>query len=97
MTILETLSNREGVYLVNCPGCKMMHHIHTARFASPRWEFNGNVESPTFTPSILVRWDEGTPPVYHVCHSFITDGKWQFLTDCTHELAGQTVAMIDVE
>lgn len=29
--------------------------------------------------------------VEHVCHTFITDGKIQFLTDCTHELAGQTV------
>jgi hypothetical protein len=25
------------------------------------------------------------------CHSFITDGKIQFLGDSTHELAGQTV------
>lgn len=26
-----------------------------------------------------------------ICHSFVTDGKIQFLGDCTHELAGQTV------
>lgn len=26
-----------------------------------------------------------------VCHSFITDGHIQFLSDCTHDLAGQTV------
>jgi hypothetical protein len=26
-----------------------------------------------------------------VCHSFVTDGQIQFLGDCTHELAGQTV------
>ena len=26
-----------------------------------------------------------------VCHSFVTDGRIQFLGDCTHELAGQTV------
>ena len=26
-----------------------------------------------------------------VCHSFVTDGRIQFLADCTHELAGQTV------
>jgi hypothetical protein len=25
------------------------------------------------------------------CHSFVTDGRIQFLSDCTHELAGQTV------
>lgn len=26
-----------------------------------------------------------------VCHSFVTDGRIQFLSDCTHALAGQTV------
>ena len=26
-----------------------------------------------------------------VCHSFVTDGRIQFLGDCTHKLAGQTV------
>ena len=28
-----------------------------------------------------------------VCHSFVTDGKIQFLSDCTHDLAGQTVQL----
>ncbi len=27
------------------------------------------------------------------CHSFITDGRIQFLDDCSHELRGQTVPM----
>jgi hypothetical protein len=29
------------------------------------------------------------------CHSFVTDGQIQFLSDCTHELAGQTVPLPD--
>ncbi len=28
-----------------------------------------------------------------VCHSFVTDGAIQFLSDCTHALAGQTVPL----
>lgn len=28
-----------------------------------------------------------------VCHSFVTEGRIQFLADSTHELAGQTVPM----
>jgi hypothetical protein len=28
-----------------------------------------------------------------VCHSFVTDGNIQFLSDCTHALAGQTVPL----
>jgi len=28
-----------------------------------------------------------------VCHSFITDGRIQYLGDCTHSLAGQTIEL----
>lgn len=31
-----------------------------------------------------------------VCHSFVTDGKIQFLGDCTHKLAGHTVDLPDM-
>jgi Family of unknown function (DUF6527) len=27
------------------------------------------------------------------CHTFVTDGKIQFLSDCSHKLAGQTVEL----
>ncbi len=30
-----------------------------------------------------------------VCHSFVTDGRIQFLYDCTHALAGRTVDLPD--
>ncbi|KRB73435.1 DUF6527 family protein [Noviherbaspirillum sp. Root189] len=30
-----------------------------------------------------------------ICHSFVTDGQIQFLSDCTHRLAGQTVPLSD--
>lgn len=30
------------------------------------------------------------------CHSFVTDGQIQFLGDCTHALAGQTVPLKSV-
>lgn len=32
-------------------------------------------------------------PLPLVCHSFVKDGRIQFLADCTHELAGKTVAL----
>lgn len=31
------------------------------------------------------------------CHSFVRDGKIQFLGDCSHDLAGQTVDLPDIE
>lgn len=33
----------------------------------------------------------------YICHSFITDGRIQFLPDCTHSLAGQTVDLLGIE
>jgi Family of unknown function (DUF6527) len=37
-------------------------------------------------------------PVYHCyrCHTWINDGKVQFLNDSTHEFKGQTLDLIDV-
>lgn len=38
--------------------------------------------------------DEGPWPwPCGICHSFVTDGRIQFLGDCTHALAGQTVEL----
>lgn len=31
-----------------------------------------------------------------VCHSFVTDGRIQFLGDCTHALTGQTVDLPEI-
>jgi hypothetical protein len=61
-----------------CPGCDCAHGINST------WQFNGDVEKPTISPSILAT-GAGT------CHCFIKDGKIQFLDDCTHALKGQTV------
>tara|TARA_R110002049_G_scaffold23545_10_gene83634 strand:- start:26651 stop:26980 length:330 start_codon:yes stop_codon:yes gene_type:complete len=30
------------------------------------------------------------------CHSFVTDGRIQFLNDCSHALAGQTVDLPEI-
>ena len=66
-----------------CPGCGQIHLV------DKRWTFNGDTENPTITPSLLVRYNY--KDVAKRCHSFIKEGKIQFLNDCTHELAGKTV------
>lgn len=35
--------------------------------------------------------DDPAPFTCVICHSFVRDGRIQFLGDCTHALAGQTV------
>lgn len=71
----------------------------------PRWQFNGDLERPTFGPSVKTeqvlghRMDHETDSAtgFGVCHSFIKDGRIQFLADCTHALAGQTVDLPDLD
>ena len=78
-----------------------------------QWSFNRDMEKPTFSPSLLVRTgkyvdssivngkDEETlkyiEETSYLCHSFIVDGKIQFLSDCSHKFAGQTVDLLDVK
>jgi hypothetical protein len=94
--VLEKISNHPGMYLFRCPGCEYPHQVttHRARPEEHVWSFNGDLERPTFQPSLLVEnrgssggaCDQGTD-------SFITGGQIQFLWDCTHSLAGQTVPL----
>lgn len=58
--------------------------------SGPNWGWNGDSDKPTLTPSILTKNHKD------VCHSFVKDGKVQFLDDSTHELAGQKVDLLDV-
>lgn len=60
------------------------------------WTFNGDFEHPTFSPSILVNDDRAAPDLPR-CHSFVRDGRIQFLGDCTHALAGKTVELPEDE
>lgn len=56
------------------------------------WDFNGDKELPTFTPSVKETWNDPEGK-QHVNHFFVTDGAVQFLGDCTHSLAGQTLPL----
>ena len=82
-----------------CPGCKYDHGFHTkphknhAGRPGPVWTFNGDVDKPTFSPSLLVN---GSTPEKR-CHLFLRDGKIQYCSDSYHELAGKTVECPDWE
>lgn len=90
-----------GRLLFWCPGCDSAHQVSIGEGTGPRWGYNGNPNRPTFTPSVLVTYNgaeadaEGGIPA--ICHSFVVDGQIQFLGDCTHHLANQTVEIPDWE
>lgn len=95
----------------HCPGCEEVHGVTVD--TPDGWGWNGDLERPTFTPSLLLTsghyidgwtgpdcwctYAEKHPEHGAVsfrcrrCHSFVTDGRIQFLSDSTHALAGQTV------
>jgi hypothetical protein len=82
----------DGRYvLFVCPGCKRDHVIPVKNHPNA-WEFNGDYNRPSLRPSILSNSGRADPDS-HICHSFVTDGKIQFLSDSTHELAGMTVEL----
>jgi hypothetical protein len=71
------------LWCFHCPGCGYGHTFDA------RWTFNGDVVRPTFAPSLLVN---GSMPERR-CHSFVRDGRIEFLGDCYHELRGKTVPL----
>lgn len=87
-------TGRKGVWF-ECPGCKMTHAMYVEGAQHPVWEFNGNLEKPTLRPSLLSQFTYKGQPV--VCHSFVTDGQIQFLSDSTHDLSGKTVDLPEFE
>lgn len=85
------LLGRADVVVYWCPGCRDRHYAEvqkSAGIASPSWEWDLNTEQPTISPS-----------VHYVgyCHHFVRAGKIEYLSDCKHALAGQTVNMVEVD
>lgn len=79
-------------YSFYCYGCKHEHNY--AIYADgTQWHFNGDIENPTFTPSLLNRNIDKDGNVISVCHLFITNGQIVYCGDCTHEMAGKTMAL----
>lgn len=83
-----------------CPGCKAMGagdstglHILPVNSnpTTPSWDWNGDTEKVTLTPSILTRSYRGN------CHSFLREGIFEFLSDSEHPLAGKSIPMVDLE
>lgn len=84
-----------------CPACGHEHEFRVDLTGHGRWgdtgvwSFDGNYDSPTFSPSMGVNLHGSMNSLNHPrCHSFLENGHWRFLGDCEHHLANQTVPMI---
>lgn len=90
---VETHPDGSQSVLFDCPGCGMLHAPRVTGDGRPLWEWNRCIDAPTFAPSILVTWTYGENYEPRRCHSFVREGRIEFLSDCTHSLAGQTVPL----
>lgn len=92
-----------GRYSFYCPGCQHDHVYYTQDPDPKKWTFNGNLQSPTFTPSLLNTWGKEADPNWIEpediapdepgswsgrCHLFVTNGEINFCGDCTHNYSG---------
>jgi hypothetical protein len=94
MSKVREFTNQDGKHsgwAIFCPACE---HIH---LFDERWTFNGDMERPTFSPSMLVHEHPYGDGVMPRCHSFVTDGKIAYCGDSGHKLAGQTVDLPDYQ
>lgn len=93
----------KGIFLW-CPGCAFederfgevggLHLLPVTgdSVKRPVWTWNQDLVRVTLEPSILTSYNRHQRPF--VCHSFLREGMWQFLSDCTHPLANKTVPML---
>jgi hypothetical protein len=84
--------------------------LHGMREGTGCWTWNGDTEKPTLRPSVLhtgtekitddeyrrLMAGEKVEPRPFRCHTWVNDGQAQFLDDCSHELRGQTLDMLEV-
>lgn len=80
-------AGQASYWIFNCPACGYAHVF------DGRWKFNGDVEKPTFSPSLLVHANQNASRPR--CHSHVADGKIAYCADSEHAMKGQTVDLPD--
>ena len=86
-----------GVLEAFCPACDFSHGFRVdldghGNWDTDTWTFNDNWDEPTFSPSMLANGEQ-VDQYKPRCHSFLVDGVWQYLGDCTHDRAGKIAAV----
>jgi hypothetical protein len=89
--IIKDPNGNPSGWMFYCPACED-EHIYPM---NQGWSFNQNYSYPTFSPSLLLKWDYTAGKATKICHLFVTAGKIKYCGDCTHIMAGQTVDMRD--
>lgn len=100
VALLRSINDHGQIYkaiVIWCPGCEV-EDVNGQRYGGlhmlavtgartkkrPVWKWNGDLVSVTLSPSILTRTSHRKRHGF-VCHSFLRNGIWQYLNDCTHQ------------
>ena len=79
-------------YMYYCVGCLEEHAFGIkAENTGGHHSFNMDLDNPTVSPSLLQNFTPGK-----TCHSFIRNGKIQYLGDCWHWKKGKTITLPDI-
>ena len=95
-----------GAFLFFCPGCGHDHVYYTGRsyIIRSRWEFNGDINNPTFYPSLSNKWGKEADPKWQEpedihtppdkgwsgrCHLYVENGVINYCGDCSHDYNGK--------
>ncbi len=81
-----------------CPACNEMHDYAVEKpFKNgAQWSFNGNLDSPSFNPSMNYSVGPMSNGNIYRCHYFVTAGRIIYQLDSTHSMSGQTVDLPDI-
>lgn len=95
-------------HLIHCPACGMAHKFDkrwTYNGNPEKPTFRASMLVKWYRMDDFKSVTDGTaklgpdgryPGKDIICHSFVTDGRIQYLNDCTHEMAGKTVDLEEV-
>lgn len=89
------LMHHAGGPAIWCPGCKCLHpyRLEAPKGSSwPTWTWDGNVEKPSFKPSMLI--NKHHPQMR--CHFHVTAGQIIYCSDCHHELSSMTIDLPEI-
>lgn len=81
-------------YKCHCGG----HHWFPIK-GEGAWTWNGDLEKPTISPSVSAKGgmtEDWSKKIEH-CHHFVRDGMIEYCGDSTHEHAGKTLPMIELD
>jgi hypothetical protein len=84
----------DSSYEIYCPGCNTKHKVFTKLSAgcTQVHKFDGNLEKPTFSPSVLIDYGLDAVNNRRVCHFFVSEGSLNY-QNCFHIFKNREVPL----